>query len=115
MIRRPTTVQVAHRQFRVVDQTLAPIGKDFRPIGMVLVALSIVLLILVDYGRDPLIPLAITMIAVVGVVIVARVKLWPKRTRLLDIDLSRGVFAVPVESSKATVVGVTDMGAERSR
>jgi hypothetical protein len=96
LVRRPTILELRPRAFRIVDTVFLPAGQDVRPVGlaMLLIALMALFFLDLDLAHDPLVPSALAGLVVIGVLIVIKAPLFRHRLPLLELDLSRGVFAM---------------------
>lgn len=104
MIKRLALVKIRPRYYRVTQARRVPKGRDYRTLGLVLIALSIALLILVDFdfSSDPLIALAFLTIGVLGVVVIIRSPRLERIRTLLDVDLSEGVLITPQKTTNGS-------------
>jgi hypothetical protein len=98
-VRRPTILQLAPRRYRVVDSLLAPVGQDYRGLGLLLIAAAAALFVALDlrFTDDPLLPFAVVLLGAFGVAIIVRAPLRPTRVLLMDLDLSAGLFRTPLQ------------------
>lgn len=98
------------RQYRIVDTRFVPIGQDWRWGGMAMVIISIAFFFFmdIDFNLDPLLPSMAVGLGIFGVLVVVRAPLIRVREKLLELDLSAGVFHGTTKSTNGSGSGFVE-------
>ena len=114
MVRRPTILELAPRVFRITDTRFEPVGTDVRSVGLALIVISVGLLVFLDLNLsvDPTMPSASILLGILGLVIVRKAPLARRRTTLLDLNLSQGVFSAPVKTTNGSGASIVEYGVD---
>ena len=110
IVRRPTVLELKPRRFRIVDSHFVPIGQDMRWAGFALMIISIALFLFLDINInfDPMLPMTIFGMGLVGILIVVKAPLRLVRDPLLDLNLSEGTFHGRTRSSNGSGSGFVE-------
>ncbi|MBN1946606.1 MAG: hypothetical protein JW797_13105 [Bradymonadales bacterium] len=104
MVKRLALIKIRSRAYRLTQARDVEQGSIQRYLGLLLIVVCILLLVLmkVDFGREPLVALAVLTVGGLGIFLLLRSERRLQVNTLLEVDLSRGVLVTPQKSTNGS-------------